>query len=220
MIALISIFATITGTLVLHRNYRSKQSGLLFLRSKKGNTSPISIFLSNKILGFIIIGLIPGIIVFATLPSGTSMPGLSFEYNWDYWYLLGLPVLITGINYFLAKNPNIMKSYPEMRFAEWNKTRLAVLVLGWTIYLSAYEFLFRGILFFFNLSVLRTFSFINRQCCCLFRNTLREREGRNGRCNSFWHFTMLRIAAHRIIYSSFSDSFVAGTINCIFLNPQ
>src|SRR5665648_706955 len=88
MIALISIFATITGTLVLHRNYRSKQSGLLFLRSKKGNTSPISIFLSNKILGFIIIGLIPGIIVFATLPSGTSMPGLSFEYNWDYWLSL------------------------------------------------------------------------------------------------------------------------------------
>lgn len=157
MITSISIFTAIIGNLVLYRMYNSKQIGILFQNSQNGNISIMSIFLFHKIAGFIILGLIPGIIVFAVFPQNTALFGLSLGYNKEYWYLLGLPLLIVFFNYFLANNPAIFNRYPEMRFSEWTKTKLAVSVFGWTFYLLGYEFLFRWLLFF---SVYRSFGLI------------------------------------------------------------
>ncbi|MDP2335294.1 MAG: CPBP family intramembrane metalloprotease [Bacteroidota bacterium] len=157
MVTLISIFAAIIGNLVLSRIYNSKQIGILFQNSQNRNIPLTSIFLFHKIAGFIILGLIPGFFVFAVFPQNAALFELSIGHIKEYWYLLGLPVLIVFINYFLANNPAIFNRYPEMRFSEWTKTKLAVSVFGWTIYLLGYEFLFRGLLFF---SVYRSFGLL------------------------------------------------------------
>jgi membrane protease YdiL (CAAX protease family) len=92
--------------------------------------------------------LIPGLFVFAFFAQNPSEVGLSFGLNRVYWYLFGIPVIIVVLNYFFANNPAMYNRYPEMRFEEWTRARLAVIAIGWTIYLLGYEFLFRGLLFF------------------------------------------------------------------------
>lgn len=148
MIATISIFTTVFGNFALHKIIKSNQSGFRFLTRKNSHATKTSVFMSNKLAGFLILGLIPGLIVFLLFPSDISQLGFSFGKNSQYWHLFALPVVIVGLNYFLAKKPNTMKRYPEMRFKEWTKSKLAVLISGWTVYLFAYEFLFRGLLFF------------------------------------------------------------------------
>jgi membrane protease YdiL (CAAX protease family) len=38
--------------------------------------------------------------------------------------------------------------YPELRLKNWTSTGLAVAIGGWILYLTAYEYLFRGLLLF------------------------------------------------------------------------
>ena len=148
MIAAISIFTSIIGSLLLYRINNSMRFRLLFQSRRNGNISFTGIFLFNKINGFIILGLIPGILVFAFFPISPAEVGLSFGLNNVYWYLPGILLIVVVTNYFLASNPDTFSRYPEMRFKEWTKARIAVTAVGWTIYLLGYEFLFRGLLFF------------------------------------------------------------------------
>lgn len=148
MIALISIFAALIGNLVLYRIYNLRQLEFLSKDNRHMNTTKTGSYMFCKLSGFTLFGLIPGILIFVLFPQSLSQFGLSFGQINVYWYLLCLPVLIVGVNFFLANNPDTFKRYPEMRFSEWTNLRLAVLVIGWTIYLLGYEFLFRGLLLF------------------------------------------------------------------------
>jgi membrane protease YdiL (CAAX protease family) len=131
-----------------NRVHNSRQLTDSFESSQGWNTSVTGIFLIRKLKGFILFGWIPGIIVFTFFPISPADVGLSFGLNKVYWYLFGIPFIIVCINYFLANNAATFSRYPQMRFSEWTKTRLAVTAFGWTIYLFGYEFLFRGLLFF------------------------------------------------------------------------
>jgi membrane protease YdiL (CAAX protease family) len=148
MIAAISIFVSLIGSLVLYRIHNSKQFRYLFQSSRNKDLSVKSVYFVSKLIGFILFGLIPGILVFVFYPKSIAESGLSFGLNKVYWYLFGIPFIIIGINFFLANNPATFSRYPEMRFEVWTKARLAVSAAGWTIYLLGYEFLFRGLLFF------------------------------------------------------------------------
>lgn len=148
MIAVISIFAAITGSFVLYKIRNSKQHLLIPENRYNTNGSIIFLFLNSKIVGFLIMGFIPGILAFTLFSLNPADAGLKFGDNNAYWYLFGIPVIIVWINYFLANNPATIRRYPEMRFAEWNKAKFAALIFGWTIYLLGYEFLFRGLLLF------------------------------------------------------------------------
>lgn len=148
MTAIISIIASLIGNLILYRIYSSKPFRIILKNAGNGNLSVTRMFLLHKLNGFIILGLIPGMIVFAFFPQDPAELGLSFGLIKVHWYLLSIPLIIAGINYFLANNRSTFSRYPEMRFEEWTKTRLAVSAIGWTIYLLGYEFLFRGLLFF------------------------------------------------------------------------
>jgi len=143
MIVLISLLAAISGSYIQYTLLNSKR-----LEFSSSNGSIIRVFLKNKISGFIIMGFIPGILVFYVCFQNPGNFGLVLGQNKDYWYLYVIPAIIVWINYFLAKNPDTFSRYPEMRFSEWNKSKFAVLVTGWIIYLLGYEFLFRGLLLF------------------------------------------------------------------------
>lgn len=148
MIAAIYIITSIIRNLSLNRVHNSRQIRFSFQRSFGWNTSVAGTFLIRKINGFIICGWIPGILFFTFFTQSPADIGLSLGLNKVYRYLFGIPLIIVGINYFLANNPAIFSRYPQMRFREWTKARLALSAVGWTIYLFGYEFLFRGILFF------------------------------------------------------------------------
>lgn len=143
MIVLISIFAAISGSFMQYKMLNSNR-----LERLSSDGSILRRFLKNKISGFIIMGFIPGILVFSLYNQNPDNVGLALGQNKEYWYLYVTPAIIILINFFLAKNPDTFGRYPEMRFSGWNKSKLAVLVIGWMIYLLGYEFLFRGLLLF------------------------------------------------------------------------
>lgn len=148
MLAAIYFITFMIRNLSSNRVHNSGQLTDSFENSLGWNTSVTGIFLIRKIKGFVLFGWIPGIIVFTFSHISPAEVGLSLGLIKDYWYLFGMPFIIIGINYFLANNPFIFNRYPQMRFSEWTKTRLALSATGWAIYLLGYEFLFRGILFF------------------------------------------------------------------------
>ncbi len=148
MIAVISFFASIIGSIVLYKINNSARFRFLFMNNHSDNISVTGIYLFNKINGFIIFGLLPGILVFAFSHIRPAEVGLSFGFNNLYWYLPGILFIVVITNFFLASNPDTFSRYPEMRFKEWTKARIAITAIGWIIYLFGYEFLFRGLLFF------------------------------------------------------------------------
>ncbi|NOY94895.1 MAG: CPBP family intramembrane metalloprotease [Chlorobi bacterium] len=103
--------------------------------------------LFNKIAGFTFFALIPGIIYSSVWHIDLNQFGVSINKIIENWYwVIGLPLLISLINYFSAKSPDMYYRYPQMRIKNWTVHTFLLSAFGWTIYLIGYEFLFRGIL--------------------------------------------------------------------------
>ncbi len=103
----------------------------------------------QKFRGFLFMGFLPavafGFIYGFPIPLYGLDPGAFFKY----WPWLLLTIIIPPIfNYFLARNPATQEQYPQMRIFLWTPKYFVINVLGWLIYLLAYEYLFRGILLF------------------------------------------------------------------------
>jgi len=64
-----------------------------------------------------------------------------------YW-ITGLAAVLIVINFFFASNPNNLKIYPQARIPKWGILEILLNALSWAAYLLAYEFAFRGLLFF------------------------------------------------------------------------
>lgn len=104
-------------------------------------------FLISKITGLLFLGLIPAmlLIVFFEIPLtelGVSINNSGGVIHW----VVPIIFLQGTIGLFSTRNPDLWKQYPEMRVSTWTIGRLAVASGGWILYLSAYEFLFRGVL--------------------------------------------------------------------------
>lgn len=63
---------------------------------------------------------------------------------------LSFPLLI--ITFLTGRQPENLQSYPEIRMKQWNTQHILLSSLSWMAYLFAYEFLFRGCMFFLLLS--------------------------------------------------------------------
>ncbi len=63
---------------------------------------------------------------------------------------LSVPLII--INLITGKRPENLQWYPEIRIEHWNGKLILLSALSWIAYLFAYEFLFRGCMFFLLLS--------------------------------------------------------------------
>lgn len=64
--------------------------------------------------------------------------------------ILSIAVLI--INLLNRRRPENLQLYPEIRTEQWNRNLILLSALSWIAYLFAYEFLFRGCMFFLLLS--------------------------------------------------------------------
>jgi membrane protease YdiL (CAAX protease family) len=103
----------------------------------------------ERLMGFILLGLIPGI--FFQIISDNQLVkygfALPFGKNLWLWWLIPLFIFI-GINIFRPEKGVNTAFYPQVRKEEWDIRRLLVNTLSWVIYLIGYEFAFRGWLFF------------------------------------------------------------------------
>lgn len=129
--------------------YYSAHSAWIKTRFKNPNSqNEITYFLVRKITGFLVLGLVPGLLYFLFLK-----PEYSFASYFDGPFgsssiiiliLAGIIILMTYINQ--KSNPD--RSSLQMKIKEWNASIFSIDAFGWILYLLAYEFLFRGILLF------------------------------------------------------------------------
>jgi len=108
----------------------------------------IFVYLS-RMLGFVLLGLIPGIFFPLFYKSNLTYYGVTIPSGEGVllWWLIPLAIFLTVSLTRPEKGVNTA-FYPQVRKEDWNLSRTLVNTLSWIIYLVGYEFAFRGLLFF------------------------------------------------------------------------
>ncbi|MFW6137309.1 MAG: CPBP family intramembrane glutamic endopeptidase [Candidatus Aminicenantaceae bacterium] len=121
------------------------------LTPKKRNMEHRSILrtLFQRTSGMLLYGVIPLLVMFAAFNRPMSDYGLTFK-NFSptlFWTAALIPgMALVGI--VSGKHSINQEIYPQMRLSRWNISRAALSAATWGLYLSAYEFLLRGLFFF------------------------------------------------------------------------
>jgi membrane protease YdiL (CAAX protease family) len=102
----------------------------------------------QRLSGVFFLGILPGSVLLI-LSFTLKELGLFYQIsNNTILPTLILIVIVVVINSFAASNPENLKNYPQIRISGWNLSLIFINVISWSLYLMAYEFLFRGILLF------------------------------------------------------------------------
>lgn len=121
------------------------------LTPKKINREHISVLrtMIQRASGALLYGVIPLLVMTAVFKRPLSDYGLTFE-NFIptlFWTSFLIPgMALVGI--LSGKHSINQEIYPQMRLSCWNISRAALSAATWGLYLSAYEFLLRGLFFF------------------------------------------------------------------------
>ena len=108
----------------------------------------IALFLLKKFSGFLILGLIPGVIYYFFINPDFEKFGFSVEgFNNNLFAIFSLVITI-AIILFINQKANKQNNSLQINLSEWNILLFLINAAGWIIYLIGYEFLFRGILLF------------------------------------------------------------------------
>ncbi len=115
----------------------------------------VMVVTAERLTGFLFFGVVPWVLLRLALPDfrlqdvgvvmpshGWILPSLSF------WVVIVL--LVSRV----AGSPASLAQYPQMRGVTWTPWIVSLNALTWALYLSGYEFLFRGLLIFPLLPVL------------------------------------------------------------------
>ncbi len=115
--------------------------------NSKSRSQLINTYLLRKISGFVLLGLIPAVVAGVFFKFTPAEAGLIFGESAGLWpWIAGASVFFVTLNVFNSKNAELRATYPELRLMEWNWSALMVAAGGWVLYLTAYEYLFRGLL--------------------------------------------------------------------------
>ena len=128
------VFYFILFILLLKNNYLKKKIYAIFT-----NESSFYYFQIIRIIGFFLMFLTPFLINKKTL-------FFNFEdlFNLKIELFLLLILFVLPISYLNSKK---ISDYPEVKILNWNGFKFIVNIMTWGIYLFAYEYLFRGLLF-------------------------------------------------------------------------
>lgn len=108
----------------------------------------VAVFLTKKISGFLILGIIPGLIYYFLLDQDFAKFGLSFHHFKSNYQIIFLLMLIIIAVLFVNQKLNRKNNSLQIKLTEWKLPLFLINTFGWIIYLLGYEFLFRGILLF------------------------------------------------------------------------
>jgi membrane protease YdiL (CAAX protease family) len=125
--------------------------------NKEEKNQTASKLFPRRVLGFVILGLVPLLIMIYATPMSMENLGirLSIDSESALW-IGGSTILIVLISFFSAGSEDNLKANPQTREREWNYLTFIKEFGGWGIYLLGYEILFRGVLLFGSLQLLDT----------------------------------------------------------------
>ncbi|MGB8357215.1 MAG: CPBP family intramembrane glutamic endopeptidase [Bacteroidales bacterium] len=114
---------------------------------RRSERDPALSFISEKITGFLLFGLVPFLLCVITPGLNSSKNILTPGKSEHYWYiLLILFIIITFLTFNGSKRKTIQERSPRIRIKNWTIKYCIIATSGWIIYILGYEFLFRGIL--------------------------------------------------------------------------
>jgi membrane protease YdiL (CAAX protease family) len=123
-----------------------------FYRKHPFDVASVKHIFFTKYMGFFSMGIAPTVICLIVLPEFSLKDyGLCILPETTLFSLLWISilcVLVIPLAYFSAKKPKNLINYPQIRAKQWTNKTVFINILGWTIYLFGYEFLFRGTLLF------------------------------------------------------------------------
>jgi membrane protease YdiL (CAAX protease family) len=148
-----TIAMLIIGTLVLFYVYHYFAHSLQLRkyfedRFKNEKEKEIPYFLCKKFSGFLIMGILAGVLYWVFINPSFKNFGLHINnLNANLYTILILIVVIVLITY-LNQRSKPEQNLVQMDIKEWDWGLFLLNAFGWAIYLTGYEFLFRGILLF------------------------------------------------------------------------
>ena len=114
----------------------------------KNDSSQEWVVYLQKLLGFLLLGVIP-FIINLNIGNGLVFIGFSLPSGPNYllWSLIPILVFVIVV-IFRSKEKIPIEFYPQVRQQEWDRKRIILNGFFWILYLAAYEFAFRGFLLF------------------------------------------------------------------------
>jgi hypothetical protein len=104
-----------------------------------------------RFYGAIVFGLIPVLISFFAGYDIREIFGLRLDIHTGsgIWLIsVAAGILIIVFNIFLTRRRENLDVFPQIRNREWTTGLIIGDILSWLVYITGYEFLFRGLLFF------------------------------------------------------------------------
>jgi membrane protease YdiL (CAAX protease family) len=118
-------------------------------KMKRNYSMIVLLYLIRKCTGFILLGIMPAFLAWMYFDIRIQHLRLFFGYSgYLGMWLVIVTILLIFLNSFSSKSPDLRAVYPEMRIRQWNIGSIAIAGGGWILYLTGYEYLFRGILLF------------------------------------------------------------------------
>ncbi|HOI88380.1 MAG TPA: CPBP family intramembrane metalloprotease [Lentimicrobium sp.] len=114
---------------------------------------PRQIFM-QRLTGALIFGILPLLIIRLIDAESIGDFGWNFPGSATFYWTMLLAAVVVPINYFNSSKASNLKFYPQIREWNWSVRLLIQSAVSWIIYLTAYEFLFRGFLFFASLGIM------------------------------------------------------------------
>lgn len=147
-----SISVIIIGVVVFYYIYyytSESRSMVKFVQQNfSDGDSGLALFFYKKLNGLILLGVVPAILYFMVLNASGAKFGLSLNHLSSSILLVAGLILLTALVLFFHHRGKPNRSTLQINPAQWNTSLFMLNVLGWSLYLIAYEFLFRGILLF------------------------------------------------------------------------
>lgn len=147
--AITALALTVAGFMAYQRLAFSKRLENRYRIISDGRHRVMSLFITRKSLGFIFLGLVPATLYFTLYGYPGYNPGMFQIPSVVKWLTIAITSLaIVVLVSFPARKQEFYGRIPEMRLGEWNLASVGILFAGWSVYLFAYEFLFRELLLF------------------------------------------------------------------------
>jgi len=123
--------------------------------SRDKETYQLRFVLYHRVTGFLLFGLIPVGLGLQFFPEYWNDWGLLLDnIALLSWWTFSLVVLMIPFNLYVVHTKVNQQMYPQMRLQTWTPLLFILNALQWMLYLVAYEFLFRGLLFFSSIQAL------------------------------------------------------------------
>lgn len=141
----VTVLLTVTVAYTLYHYLGAPSLWTPRLEARWVGQGPLAALVVQRLVGFVLLGVVPAVIVGAVLPATEHGYGLRLgDLALGGAIVGGAAVVFGGMNAILARTASFQRNYPQLRLDRWTWGRLGLNLGGWALYLAAYEFFFRG----------------------------------------------------------------------------